>query len=140
VKVQWPSRVTAWSLRDALSGERSDVKISNVMPTLDEQIALSLHQSLRSGELQSAAGWGKPLDFGDDYAQTPEEFRLAFKLLKDAGLAPPEVETMKRIAALREVIEREPAAPQADAMRKRLSELQQHLALRLEKLRISGSL
>ena len=106
------------------------------MPTLDEQIALSLHQSLRSGELQSAASWGKPLDFADDYAQTPEEFRLAFKMLKDAGLVPPEVETMKRMAALREVIEREPAAPQADAMRKRLSELQQQLALRLEKLRV----
>ena len=84
--------------------------------------------------------WGKPLDLEDGYAQTPEEFRIAFKLLKDAGFVPPEVETMKQIAALREVIAATPDAPQADAMRRRLSELQQHLALRLEKLRISGSL
>ena len=110
------------------------------MATFDEQIAQSLRESERSGELQSAASWGKPLDLGDGYAQTPEELRMAFKALKDAGFVPPEVETMKQIAALREVIETEPDATRAEAMRKRVSELQQHLALRLEKLRTSGSL
>ena len=110
------------------------------MATLDEQIAQSLRDAQRSGELQSAASWGKPLDLADGYAQTPEELRMAFKALKDAGFVPPEVETMKQIAALREVIETEPDTANAEAMRRRLSELQQHLALRLEKLRISGSL
>ena len=110
------------------------------MPTLDEQIAQSLREAQRSGELQAARHWGKPFDLDDGYAQTPEEFRLAFKLLKDAGFVPPEVETMKQIAALREVIAADPRAPRAAAMRERLSDLQQHLALRLEKLRISGTL
>jgi Domain of unknown function (DUF1992) len=110
------------------------------MSTLDEQIAQSLRDALRSGELQASPQWGKPLDGHDDYARTPEEFRLAFKALKEAGFAPAEVETMRRIAALREVIGAAPDAPQAEAMRRRLSELQQHQALRLEKLRISGSL
>lgn len=73
-------------------------------------------------------------------SQTPEELRMAFKALKDAGFEPPEVETMKQIAALREVIAAEPDAAMAEAMRRRVSELQQHLALRLEKLRGSGSL
>ena len=59
------------------------------MATLDEQIAQSLRESQRSGELQSAASWGKPLDLADGYAQTPEELRMAFKALKDAGFAPP---------------------------------------------------
>jgi hypothetical protein len=110
------------------------------MATFDEQIAQSLRESERSGELQSAANWGKPLDLDDGYAQTPEELRMAFKALKDAGFVPPEVETMKQIAALRELIAADPSAPTADALRQRLSELQQHLALRLEKLRTSGSL
>jgi Domain of unknown function (DUF1992) len=110
------------------------------MPTIDEQIAQSLREAQRSGELQSAPSWGKPLDLDDGYAQTPEELRMAFKALKDAGFAPPEVETMKQIAALREVIAADPEAPQAEAMRRRMSELQQHLALRLEKLRGTGSL
>ena len=110
------------------------------MPTIDEQIAQSLRDAQRSGELQSAASWGKPLDLDDGYAQTPEELRMAFKALKEGGFVPPEVETMKQIAALRALLAAEPEGPQAEAMRKRLSELQQHLALRLEKLRASGSL
>ena len=110
------------------------------MPTIDEQIAQSLRDAQRSGELQAAPSWGKPLDLEDGYAQTPEELRMAFKALKDAGFVPPEVETMKQIAALRHAIEAAPDAPDAEAVRQRLSELQQHLALRLEKLRSSGSL
>ena len=110
------------------------------MATLDEQIAQSLREAQRNGELQSSASWGKPLDLADGYAQTPEALRMGFKALKDAGFVPPEVETMKQIAALREVIEAAPEAPTADAMRRRMSELQQQLALRLEKLRMTGSL
>ncbi len=110
------------------------------MATIDEQIAQALVDAQRSGELQSAASWGKPLDLDDGFARTPEELRMAFKALKDAGFVPPEVETMKRIAALRQVIDADPCAPGADAMRKRLNELRQHLALRLEKLRVNRSL
>jgi hypothetical protein len=110
------------------------------MATLDEQIAQNLREAQRNGELQSAASWGKPLDLDDGFAQTPEELRMGFKALKDAGFAPPEVETMKTIAALRRQIDAESDPAAADALRHRLSELQQHLALRLEKLRRTGSL
>ena len=113
------------------------------MPTIDEQIAQSLRESLASGELATAASWGKPLDLADGYAQTPEELRMAFKALKDAGFVPPEVETMQQIAALRVQLAAMAAATdptESDAVRRRISELQQHLALRLEKLRTSASL
>jgi hypothetical protein len=110
------------------------------MATIDEQIAQSLRDAERSGELQAAPSWGKPLDLADGYAQTPEELRMAFKALKDAGFVPPEVETMQQIAALRAQLAAAPDAPDAEALRTRLSELQQHLALRLEKLRSSASL
>ena len=65
---------------------------------------------------------------------------MAFKALKDAGFVPPEVELMQQVAALRECINAAPDAPEAEALRRRASELQQHIALRLEKLRSSGSL
>jgi Domain of unknown function (DUF1992) len=110
------------------------------MATLDDHIAQSLRESQRSGELQSAPSWGKPLDLDDGYAHTPEELRMAFKALKGAGFVPPEVEVMKQLAALRQRIASAPDAPGAEALRRRASELQQHLALRLEKLRTSGSL
>ena len=110
------------------------------MATLDEQIAQSLSESLASGELKAAPSWGKPLDFGDGYDETPPELRMPFKALKDAGFVPPEVEVMKQIAALRAQIEATADAAQADALKRRVSELQQHVALRLEKLRATGSL
>ena len=104
------------------------------MPTLDEQIAASLREAQRNGELQSSPSWGKPLDLADGYAQTPEELRLAYKVLKDAGMVPPEVETLQQIAALARRLDADPDAPDAEQQRRRLSELRQHLALRLEKL------
>ena len=110
------------------------------MPTLDEQIALSLQEAQRSGELQSSGRWGKPLDLDDGYAQTPEELRMAYKALKEAGYVPPEVVTTREIAALRSQLAAAPDAPGADRMRQRVSELQQQLALRLEKLRRTASL
>lgn len=110
------------------------------MPTLDEQIAQSLRESLENGELRAAPSWGKPLVVDEGWEQTPDELRLGFKMLREAGYVPPEVETMKRIAALREVIGKETDPDKAADMLRRLSELQQHLALRLEKLRSTGSL
>jgi Domain of unknown function (DUF1992) len=110
------------------------------MATLDERIAQSLRESLRKGELQSSASWGKPLDLDDGFERTPEALRLAFKALKSAGFVPSEVETMKQIAALRRAIAADPDAPGTDVLRQRASELQQHLALRLEKLRRTGGL
>ena len=68
---------------------------------------------------------------------------MGFKALKDAGFVPPEVETMQQIAALRAQLATPPASTdtaEADALRRRISELQQHLSLRLEKLRTSASL
>ena len=110
------------------------------MPTLDEQIAQHLDESVRNGELQAAKNYGRPLDFGDGYDETPPALRLAFKMLKDSGFVPPEVETMRSIAQLREQVAAIGDAAQAQALRRRLGELQQQLALRLEKLRITGSL
>ena len=110
------------------------------MQTLDEKIAQSLRESQRSGELQSAPSYGRPLDLDDAYARTPAELRMPYKVLKDAGFVPPEVETMNEIAALRVQARHCTDAAEADALRRRIAELQQHVALRLEKLRTSGSL
>ena len=64
---------------------------------LEDHIGQALQQSQQSGELQTAQNWGKPLDLGDGYAQTPLELRMGYKLLKDAGVVPPEVELMRQI-------------------------------------------
>ncbi len=106
---------------------------------LDDHIGDSLRESEAAGELRHAPSWGKPLDFADGYAQTPEELRMPMKILKDAGVLPPEVELMREIAALAESLEGRPDDESTRAQRQRLAEMRQALALRLEKLAGSGS-
>ena len=108
---------------------------------LEDHIGRSLTESHHSGELQSAPSYGKPLNLGDGYNETPEELRMGFKILKDAGVVPPEVELMREIEALRQSLAGLPEGGDAARQgRQRLSEMQQQLALRLEKLRATGSL
>lgn len=112
---------------------------------LEDHIGRALAQSEQSGELRSARSYGKPLDLGDGYDETPAELRMGFKMLKDAGVVPAEVELMREIQALRQHLaqmemDEGADAARAQALRQRLSEMQQQLALRLEKLRISGTL
>lgn len=106
---------------------------------LEDDIGRALAESARSGELQAAPSYGKPLNFGDGYDDTPAELRMPMKVLKDAGVVPPEVETMQRIAAL-DARAAVAAEPEAAALRREAAELRLALALRLERLRISGSL
>jgi hypothetical protein len=109
---------------------------------LEDHIGRSLAQSEQTGELRSARSYGKPLDLGDGYDETPAELRMGFKMLKDAGVVPAEVELMRDIEALRLQLAQVEATLDAARrkQRQRLSEMQQQLSLRLEKLRISGAL
>ena len=110
------------------------------MPTLDEQIAQALADSLASGELQRAPAWGRPLPLADGWDETPVELRMPFKILKDAGIAQPEVEWMRRAASLRHAIAACTDEAEVERLRAELAGVQQRIALRLEKLRTSGSL
>jgi hypothetical protein len=107
--------------------------------TQDEQIADALRESLASGELRAAPSWGRPQHFGDGYDETPDEFKLPMKVLKDAGYAPPEVELMREIAALQAALDGAPDDAATRPQRQRLADMRQQLALRLEKFRHSGT-
>jgi len=103
---------------------------------LEDHIGRSLAESQANGELQSAKGFGKPLDLGDGYDETPAELRMPFKMLKDSGFVPPEVALMHEIAALRESLAASvEGSPGHQPLKQRLAELQQQLSLRLERLR-----
>ena len=108
--------------------------------TQDQAIAEHLEQARRSGELQSAESFGKPMPDADGWHETPAEFRLPFKILRNAGVAPPEIELFHKRAALRRELEQCTSDDQRQALRQRLSELEQFIALRLEGMRVTGKL
>jgi hypothetical protein len=108
--------------------------------TQDELIATHIADALRSGELQAAPSFGKPMPQADRWDETPAEFRLPFKILKNAGVPPPEIELFHRRAALRREIAEAVSEPERRALRQRLSDIEQFIALRLESMRVTGKL
>ncbi|HEY1393107.1 MAG TPA: DnaJ family domain-containing protein [Methylibium sp.] len=110
------------------------------MPTLDELIAQGLSESEANGELRAAPSYGRPLDFGDGYDETPIELRMPFKVLKDAGFVPHEVTMLRELAELRRRLAAGVSAEEEPKLTRRISELQQDIALRLEKLSRAGAL
>ena len=107
---------------------------------LEDDIGRALAESHANGELRSAPSFGKPLNLGDGYDETPLELRMGMKVLKDAGVVPPEVELMQRIARAQADADAAPDAAAARPLQQRVAEMRQALALRLEQLRINGTL
>lgn len=103
---------------------------------LDDHIGRALRRSEASGELQSAPSWGRPLDFGDGYEETPPELRMGYKILKDAGVVPPEVETLRTLAGLRRELDAVAGDDARErALRRRIAALQLALEIRRDAMR-----
>lgn len=110
------------------------------MPTQDEEIARHLRDALASGELAAARNYGKPLAEDEGWSATPESLRMPFKILKDAGVVPAEVELFHQRAALSAALEQCSSEADRIELRRKLNDLRQQISLRLEALRTSGTL
>ena len=111
------------------------------MPTQDEDIARHLAEALASGELKAASSFGKPMPDIEGWEDTPAELRLPFKILRDAGFAPPEIALFHERARLAAAVEAAQDEQERTRVRRELSELEQKIALRLEAaLRVNRSL
>lgn len=105
------------------------------MRNLDEEIARHLQEASAAGELQQAPSYGKPLAADAGWEETPEALRMPFKILKDAGVTPPEIEMFHQRAKLRAQLQSEAAGPEREALERKLNDLELAIALRLEALR-----
>ena len=123
-----------------MSGGKKPADRLDRIRTLDEEIARHLQEALESGELAAARGFGQPLPEIPGWDETPEALRMPFKILKDAGVPPPEIALFHERARLREAVEACTDAAGREILRRQLSELEQRIALRLEALRINSTL
>jgi hypothetical protein len=63
-------------------------------------------QAIADGSLK-VEGWrNKPLPLNDDNGFVPEDLKMAYKILKNSGYLPPEVETRKEVHRLEDLIAR----------------------------------
>ncbi len=79
-------------------------------------------EAITRGELENLPGAGRPLDLDDD-ALIPEDLRMAYRILRNAGFVPPEVEVLRDIGELERLIEALDPGAARDATYRRLQML-----------------
>jgi len=62
-----------------------------------------IREAIERGEFANLPGAGKPLRLEDD-SMIPEDLRVAYKILKNAGCIPPELELRREIITLRDLL------------------------------------
>lgn len=60
-------------------------------------------QALQKGDLNSPKWKNKPLPLDDDH-MVPDDLKMAYKILKNAGYLPPELEMKKEISRIEQLI------------------------------------
>lgn len=63
-----------------------------------------IKEAMEKGEFDNLPGQGEPLSLEDD-SRIPEDLRLAYKVLKNAGCLPPELELQKEIRQMEDMLE-----------------------------------
>ena len=78
-----------------------------------------IEEALARGELDDLPGAGRPLELDDDRL-VPEDVRLAYRILKNAGYVPPELEELREIAQLERLVQQgcDDALAQSRAVKK----------------------
>jgi len=88
-------------------------------------------EAIERGEFENLPGKGKALDL-TAYFDTPVEDRMAFSILKNAGVVPAEVELMNEVERLRAQRERCASAKEELELTQQLQAATAKLAFRME--------
>lgn len=67
-----------------------------------------IQEAVKNGELDNLPGQGKALVL-EDLSHVPAELRIAYKILKNAGCLPPELERRKEIGRLADLLDNNPS-------------------------------
>ncbi len=101
----------------------------DVFITLAEQ---KIQAAIRNGELDNLPLKGKPIPV-EDLSGIPEELRMGYKILKNAGMAPEEVVLNKELMTLRDLLTVCSDPDERKELKKRLSEKQLNFDLLMER-------
>jgi hypothetical protein len=88
-----------------------------------------IQEAIERGEFDNLPGSGKPLELDDD-PLVPEDLRVAYRVLKNAGFLPPEVELRREIESIEHLLEESPPGPNRNRALRRLQLLNLKLSER----------
>jgi hypothetical protein len=91
-----------------------------------------IREAMERGAFDGLPLAGKPLPT-DANTFVPEELRIAYKLLKDAGFLPPEMELSKEVVTLKELLATVGEEGERRKLRRRIDELRLRLDLLLKR-------
>ena len=89
-----------------------------------------IKEAAERGDFNDLPGRGQPLELEDD-SKVPEELRLAYKVLKNAGYTPPELQAQKELMQVEDLLANAPDEKTRYQALKRLN----YLTMKLSNLR-----
>ncbi len=100
--------------------------------SLEKAVEKIIKEAQERGDFDNLKGKGQPIDL-NAYFETPEELRLAYSALKNAGIVSPEVELLQEIAALKERLEGTFDELQRNKLKKSIRDKQLQLNIMMER-------
>ena len=98
----------------------------------DKLVEAAIREAQERGDFDNLKGRGKPIDLSA-YFETPEELRTAYSLLKNAGMAPTEVDLLGEIAVLKERLVTAREERDRDHIQKMIREKQMQFNILMER-------
>ena len=102
------------------------------MDTFRKLVEQKILDAIDNGEFDNLPGKGKPLA-PDDLRGVPDDLRLEYKILKNAGLIPEELSVKKEIAALRLLLDECRDAQDSASLNRKIREKTIYYELLLER-------
>ena len=68
--------------------------------SFEKLVEEKIREAMADGEFDNLPGKGKPVNM-DDYFATPEDLRMGYSVLKNAGVLPEQAHLLKEIESLR---------------------------------------
>jgi len=99
---------------------------------LDKIVEEMIKNAQERGEFDNLPGKGKPIDL-TEYFEMPEEVRVARTMLKNAGMTSREVDLLKEIAELRQILASVANEEKKQGIQKKIQEKQIEFSLMLER-------
>lgn len=93
----------------------------------------AIQSAIERGEFDNIKDKGKPLDL-NEYFDTPEDIRLGYTLLKNAGYVPEEVQLRNQIEELKTKLKQEKDQNRIQELQKQLRDAQLKYDLKMERL------
>lgn len=80
-----------------------------------------IKEAMREGAFDDLEGKGKPVEI-EDWSAIPEDLRMSYKILKNAGMVPEEIQLLKDIIGLNDLLDCCSDEEEAGRLRSKLNE------------------